>query len=128
MLGYEYFVKSNVVHGNKIGRTIGIPTINMEFPIEKLLPPNGVYVTRVLIGEKSYMGVTNVGCKPTVSDNGRIGVETYILDFCKDVYGKIIVVSFLEYIRPEKKFASIEELKVQMAEDIAFVKNYQEQQ
>ncbi len=124
LLGYEYFVKSHVIHGNRIGRTIGIPTINMQFPKEKLLPPNGVYVSRVIIDDKSYMGVTNVGSKPTVSDNGQIGVETYIIDFCQDVYDKVVVVSFLEFIRPETKFGSIDELKQQMVSDIAFAENY----
>ena len=124
LLGYEYFVKSYVVHGNKIGRTIGIPTINMELPNEKLLPPNGVYVTRVRIGTKCYIGVTNVGSKPTVSDLGNIVVETHIVEFAQDIYDSIVVVEFLDYIRPERKFNSLEELKIQMNHDIAFAKHY----
>ena len=124
LLGYEYFVKSHVIHGNKIGRTIGIPTINMQFSEEKLLPPNGVYVSRVTIDENTYIGVTNVGNKPTVSEEGVVGVETYVIDFCQDVYDKTVVVSFLASIRSERKFASIEELKQQMLSDIAFTKNY----
>lgn len=123
LLGYEYFVKSDVIHGRKLGRTIGIPTINMQFPKEKLLPPNGVYVSRVNVGNQSYMGVTNVGSKPTVLENGQVGVETYIIDFCQDLYGKSIAVSFLEYIRPECKFDSVEELKAQMLSDIAYTEN-----
>lgn len=126
LLGYEYFIKSTVVHGRKLGRTIGIPTINMILPEEKLLPPNGVYVTRVLVGEKWYMGVSNVGRKPTVADNHPIGVETYIIDFCQNVYGKEIVVQFLDHIRPEIKFASIEELKYQMNCDVVTAKKYYE--
>ena len=122
LLGYEYLIKSSVIHGNRIGRTIGIPTINMQFPKEKLLPPNGVYVSRVTIADKEYKGVTNIGSKPTVSQNGRIGVETHILDFHEDVYDMLIAVSFLEYIRPEKKFDSIEELQKQMQEDIAYTR------
>lgn len=124
LLGYEYFVKSHVIHGNRVGRTIGIPTINMMFSKEKLLPPNGVYVSRVMIDDQTYMGVTNVGSKPTVSDNGQIGVETYIIDFCQDIYDKIVVVSFLEYIRPEMRFESIDDLKQQMLHDIAYAKKY----
>ena len=126
LLGYEYFVKSHVIHGNRIGRTIGIPTINMQFSKEKLLPPNGVYVSRVTIDNNSYMGVTNIGSKPTVSETGRIGVETYIIDFCQDIYDKVVVVSFLEFIRPEKKFEAIDDLKQQMLSDVAFSKNYYE--
>lgn len=124
LLGYEYFVKSYVVHGNKIGRTIGIPTINMELPTEKLLPPNGVYVTRVKIGNENYIGVTNVGSKPTVSDSGIIVVETHIVEFSDDIYEQIVVVEFLDYIRCEQKFASLEELKAQMQKDIAYAKRY----
>ena len=118
LLGYRYFIKSEILHGRKLGRTIGVPTINMILPENKLLPPNGVYVTEVLVDGKTYMGVTNIGCKPTVSDENIIGVETYIDDFNQDVYGEKIVVSFIQFIRPEQKFDSIEELKSQMKSDI----------
>ncbi len=124
LLGYEYFVKSRVVHGNRIGRTLGFPTINMALPKEKLLPPNGVYVTRVSVKEQWYTGVTNVGCKPTIAEGNPIGVETYIIDFCQDIYEQVVTVSFLEYIRPELKFASVDELKRQMNCDIACAKHY----
>jgi len=118
LLGYRYFIKSEILHGRKLGRTIGVPTINMILPENKLLPPNGVYVTEVLVDGKNYMGVTNIGCKPTVSDEKVVGVETYIDDFNQDVYGEKIVVSFIQFIRPEQKFNSIEELKAQMQSDI----------
>ena len=118
LLGYEFFAKSMIIHGKQLGRKIGIPTINMEFPPEKLLPPNGVYVTRVLMDGVWHKGVTNVGCKPTVSDSYLIGVETHILDFSGNVYGKEAEVCFLHYIRPEQKFASIEDLQAQMERDV----------
>ena len=118
LLGYEFFAKSMIIHGKQLGRKIGIPTINMEFPPEKLLPPNGVYVTRVLMDGVWHKGVTNVGCKPTVSDSRLIGVETHILDFSGNVYGKEAEVCFLHYIRPEQKFASIEDLQAQMERDV----------
>lgn len=118
LLGYRYFIKSEILHGRKLGRRIGIPTINMILPVDKLLPPNGVYVTEVLVDGKSYMGVTNIGCKPTVSNENIVGVETYIDDFNQDIYGEKIVVSFIDFIRPEQKFESIEELKAQMLSDI----------
>ena len=118
LLGYHYFIKSEIVHGKKLGRTMGIPTINMILPSDKLLPPNGVYVTEVVVDDKSYMGVTNVGCKPTVSDENIVGVETYIDDFHQDIYGEKIVVYFVDYIRKEMKFHSIDELKMQMEKDI----------
>ncbi len=118
LLGYKYFIKSEILHGRKLGRTIGVPTINMILPPHKLLPPNGVYVTEVLVDGKTYMGVTNIGCKPTVSNEQVIGVETYIDDFNQDVYGEKIVVCFLQFIRPEQKFNSVEELRAQMQSDI----------
>ena len=124
LLGYNYFIKSEILHGKKLGRRIGMPTINMILPEHKLLPPNGVYVTEVLVDGSSYMGVTNVGCKPTVSDERIVGVETYIDNFCQDLYGEKIVVSFLEFIRPEMKFNSIEELKAQMESDIQVARKY----
>ena len=122
LLGYRYFIKSEIVHGKKLGRRIGIPTINMILPVDKLLPPNGVYVTEVLVDGHSYMGVTNVGCKPTVSSDNIVGVETYIDNFNQDIYGEKIVVSFIDFIRPEMKFASVEELKAQMHSDIEVAK------
>lgn len=118
LLGYKYFIKSEILHGRKLGRTIGVPTINMILPPHKLLPPNGVYVTEVLVDGKTYMGVTNVGYKPTVSQEHIVGVETYIDHFDKDVYGEKIVVSFIQFIRPEQKFDSVDELKMQMQSDI----------
>ena len=119
LLGYHFFIQSRVIHGNQIGRKMGIPTINMQTPEEKLLPPNGVYVTRVLYGGKIYKSISNVGCKPTIAGEHPIGVETYILDFSQEVYEEEIVVEFLAFIRPEKKFASLEELQKQIERDIA---------
>ena len=87
LLGYPFFVKSEVIHGRQLGRTLGIPTINMELVAEKLLPPKGVYATAVEIGGKYYTGVTNVGCKPTVNHSNKVNVETHILDFSGDLYG-----------------------------------------
>lgn len=120
LLGYHYFVTSMVKHGNQIGRTIGIPTINQLPPEEKLLPPNGVYITEVFIDEKKYCGITNVGCKPTIEGKNPIGVETHLLDFKEDVYDKNVTVEFLSRVREERKFGSIDALKEQMQNDIAF--------
>ena len=92
LLGYHYFVKGVVKHGNRIGRTIGIPTVNLLPPEEKLLPPFGVYVTEVLIDGKRYRGVTNVGCKPTIEGKNPVGVETHLLEFREDVYDQVVTV------------------------------------
>lgn len=124
LLGYRYFVEGEILHGNKIGRTIGIPTINLLPPEEKLLPPFGVYVTEVYIDEKKYCGVTNVGKKPTIEGKYPVGVETHLLDFQADVYGKHATVEFLTRVRDEKKFESIEALQSQMMGDIAFARHY----
>ena len=88
------------------------------------MPPNGVYVTEVLIEGKTYMGVTNVGYKPTVSEERIVGVETYIDEFEQDLYGQKVVVSFLDFIRSERKFDSIEELKEQMVADVCAARKY----
>lgn len=124
LLGYRYFVKGMVKHGNQIGRTIGIPTINLIPPEEKLLPPFGVYVSEVAIGEERYQGVTNVGCKPTIEGNNPVGVETYLLDFHENVYDRIVTVEFISKIRAEHKFENIEALKEQMENDIAYAEAY----
>ena len=124
LLGYRYFVSGKVKHGKQIGRTIGIPTVNLIPPEEKLLPPFGVYMTEVLIDGKKYYGVTNVGCKPTIQGDNPVGVETHVLDFKEDVYNEVVTVEFLRKIRPEQKFDSIEKLKEQMKKDVAFTRDY----
>ena len=124
LLGYRYFVSGEVKHGNRIGRRIGIPTVNQLPPNEKLLPPNGVYVTEILIHDRRYRGITNVGCKPTVQGTHPIGVETHLLDFHQDIYDEFVTVEFLSRVREERKFSSIEALKEQMQADIAYGRAY----
>ena len=124
LLGYSYFVSGIVEHGNRLGRTIGFPTINIIPPANKLLPDFGVYITKVTIEGESYQGVTNVGCKPTIEGKNPIGIETYILDFNQDVYGKNACVTFLKKIRNECKFPNIEALSEQMRIDVNKAKDY----
>ena len=124
LLGQPYTVSGEIVHGRKLGRTIGMPTVNLIPPQEKLLPPKGVYYSRTLLDGKTYRSITNIGTKPTV-DGQKMGVETYIYDFNQDVYGKYAVVELLEFKRPEMKFASVEQLKLQMQSDILSGKTYQ---
>lgn len=116
LLGQPFFTIGEVVHGNAIGRTLNMPTANLIPDNDKVLMPSGVYATTVEIDGMLYKGVTNVGKKPTVGSN-IIGVETYILDFDEDIYGKTIKVNFYEFIRPEKKFPDLAELKDQMERD-----------
>lgn len=122
LLGYPYFVTGIVRHGKRIGRTIGVPTINQLPPPEKLLPPNGVYVTEVYIDGTRYRGVTNVGCKPTIAGDNPVGVETHLLDFAADIYEKPVTVEFLSRVRRERKFESVDALKEQIQNDIAYVR------
>jgi len=124
LLGYPYFVSGEVKHGNKIGRTIGFPTINLIPPANKLLPSYGVYITKVTIDGIVYHGVTNVGCKPTIEGENPIGIETYILDFQQDVYDKVVIVTFIKKIRDERKFPSLESLLTQMRLDVNEARYY----
>lgn len=119
MLGTPYSVSGSVEHGRRLGRTIGMPTANLLPEQDKLLPPNGVYYSKVLMGDRIYRSITNIGCKPTVSENHIMGVETYLYDFAGDIYGKDITVQLLAFRRPEMKFDGVDSLKAQMQKDIA---------
>ncbi len=123
LLGYEFFITGEIVHGRQVGRTIGIPTTNLIPPKEKLLPPNGVYVTRTTAGEHTYYGMTNIGCKPTV-EGSFIGVETFLFDCKENLYGKNEVVRLQHFIRPEKKFESLEALRTQLNQDENNIRTY----
>ena len=118
LLGYRFFVEGSVIHGRRIGRTIGFPTTNLIPDGSKLLPPNGVYFSRCRIGGKTYDGVTNIGTKPTV-DGHFLGVETYLYD-CEedaDLYGRKQRIELLHFSRPEQKFSSVSELREQITKD-----------
>ncbi len=124
MLGQPYYVHGKVLHGRKIGRTLGMPTTNLIPPTYKLLPPCGVYTSRTIIDGIAYPGMTNIGYKPTVGIEMDKGVETYIYDFDRDLYGVEIDVELLSYHRPEIKFDNLDDLKHQMFEDLAFGRRY----
>lgn len=118
LLGVPYSIKGIVSHGRKLGRKMGMPTLNLLPAEEKLLPPNGVYYSRVLLAGKRYPGISNVGYKPTVSDTCVMGVETYLYAFDEDAYGREITVELLGFKRPEMKFEGTEALKEQVQRDI----------
>lgn len=124
MLGTAYSLTGVVAHGRRLGRTIGMPTANLLPEKDKLLPPNGVYYSRVRYQDKVYKAISNIGCKPTVSAEMVLGVESYLYDFTEDIYGKEITVELLEFRRPEMKFADVEALKTQMEKDIQAGKTY----
>lgn len=123
LLGYRYFVSGEVLHGRQIGRTLGLPTTNLLPQSEKLLPPNGVYLTKTLLDDDYYYGITNIGYKPTVGGETQKGVETFLFDYSGDLYGRHLTVEFLEYERPEQKFKSLEELKARILSDVHWGKS-----
>lgn len=122
LLGHAHFLTETVQTGKQLGRTIGIPTANLAFPEGIIVPKFGVYACLVTIRDKVYPAVTNIGTRPTVDGEG-ITAEAHILDFDDDLYGKQITIAFHGFLRPEQKFASLEELKAQIAEDIAQVRS-----
>jgi riboflavin kinase/FMN adenylyltransferase len=118
LLGYNYFAKGKVVRGDMRGRTIGFPTANLHLEDDaKLLPSNGVYFVKVRIGSDEFYGMTNIGLRPTFELNEGRTFETYIFDFDRDIYGETIRVEFIEFIREEKKFSSVEALIAQLKKD-----------
>ena len=120
MLGYDYSVHGVVVAGNRLGRTIGFPTANMQLyePL-KLIPGNGVYFVKVQTLGKHYYGMCNVGYRPTVGMGNARTIETNIFDFDEDIYGLDLEVTFISRIREEVKFDSLDELRVQLEKDRA---------
>lgn len=124
-LGHRHCLSQTVRHGQHFGRTIGIPTVNLTVPEGVLIPRHGVYITRVYLPDgRSFPGVTNVGVRPTVSQNGRVTVETFLLDFDGDLYDQRIRLEFFRHLRGEQRFADAEELKVQIHRDIAQTRAY----
>ena len=117
--GRYYMVSGTVIHGKKLGRTIGFPTANLKLHDKYLLPDsNGVYLTKTKVGDKVYKSVTNIGFNPTTDkDRTERIIETYIIDFSDDIYDKTIELYFYEFMRPELKFTSFEELKAKIMED-----------
>ena len=118
LLGRYYSFEGKVEQGNRLGRRLGMPTMNLYPCPEKLLPPKGVYYSRLLYDGCVYPGITNIGRKPTVNDSDMVSVETYLYDFDKDMYGKEIVTELLQFKRSEQKFENIVELRKQMEKDI----------
>ena len=107
-----------------MGHKYLLPTTNLIPPVEKLMPPNGVYITVSHFKDKSYKGITNVGHKPTVGGEKFIGVETYLFDCSENLYGEYCKVDFKKFLRPEQKFSSLEALKAQLERDADKGKEY----
>ncbi len=116
-MGRDYFISDIVSHGKELGRTMGFPTINFIPDKGKLLPPVGAYETEIFIDGRLYKGITNIGDNPTISSDNKTTVETHILDYDGDLYGRELKVSFKRFLRPQIKFNSVEELKKQLLID-----------
>ena len=121
LLEHNFGFTSKVLTGDKRGRTIGFPTINQLYPETLIAPKYGVYQTKVTVNGKSYNGVTNIGFRPTYITD-YISAETYILDFSGDIYGQEVKTELISFLREEKKFSSLEQLKNAIAENANYVK------
>ena len=123
-LGHPHTLTDQVRHGKRIGTRLGFPTMNLQFPAGSVVPAFGVYATRVWVDDKSYIAATNVGIRPTVEDDRPVTVEGSLVDFSGDLYGKTVRMEFYRLIRPEQKFASLDDLRSQISRDVQAVCEY----
>ena len=123
LLGYNYYIEGPVIHGLKNGRKINFPTINQEIDDEIL--PHGVYISRTKVEDKIYKSMTNVGTHPTISELDKPIIETHLLDFSEFIYGKVVKVEILSFIRDQKKFPSLNDLKEQLSQDCLKAEKYE---
>ncbi len=122
LLGSPISYIAVVEHGHEIGRTLNFPTINQHFPENMLIPAEGVYKSSVFIDGKEYCGATSIGVRPTFDKEPKPLMETYIIGFDGNLYGKKIKLSLLDYIRGQKKFSSPDELIKQMKHDVKYIR------
>lgn len=117
-LGRPFALQGRVVTGNARGRTLGFPTANLDIHTDRLIPRDGIYATWADVDGKRYMAATNVGVRPTFDEGGRIIVEVFILDFSGDLYGSEITVEFVQRLRDELRFETVDALVTQIHEDV----------
>ena len=122
-LGRPISYRGIVVKGKQLGSTIGIPTANIELNQQTELPRFGVYAVKINVNSQVYLGCMNIGINPTVDSNGQTKIEIHILDFDENIYNQQVSFELIDFIRDEKKFNSVEELKLQITTDIAEIKN-----
>ena len=118
LLGRPYTLVGTVEKGNQIGRKMGLPTANLAFERDALVPLHGVYAVTVKIDNRTYTGISNIGTRPTVSRGSSVNCETFIFDYKGNLYGRSIKISFLHFLREERKFPSLDALEAQIREDI----------
>ena len=124
-LGHPHCLSQTVRHGQRLGRTIGIPTVNLAVPAHVLTPERGVYITRAFLPDgRSCPGVTNVGTRPTVTEGDTVSVETYLLGFDGDLYGQTVRLDFYKRLRGEVKFPSLEALRQEILRNVAETEAY----
>jgi riboflavin kinase/FMN adenylyltransferase len=121
MLGYSYTLTGEVVYGRQLGRTVGMPTVNLKIAPEKLLPKHGVYGSITIVDGVRYLGVTSIGLRPTVDDLPHITIETFLVHFNRDLYGQQVSLELKTYIRPITKFESLEAVRQKVDEDVRYV-------
>ena len=124
LLGRHFSISGTVTRGRRVVNTIGFPTANISYYDKIILPHTGVYITKTLVENKIYNSVTSVGINPTFKENLPISIETYILDFNEDIYGKDIEVVFIKRLRNEKDFGSVDELITQIKTDVSDARKY----
>ena len=120
MLGYNFPLDGTIIEGQKLGRQIGFRTANIVYPEELISLPFGVYKTKATINKNTYNAITNFGIRPTVTDSKIPIAESHILNFDENIYGEALRIEFIDFIREEKNFSNIENLKHQIKEDINF--------
>ena len=118
LLGRPYSLTAEVVHGKRLGRTLGFPTANQRFPKGRLVPKFGVYAVRIHIDGTTYRGVANVGVRPTVENTVSANCETFVFDYHGDLYGKTLTTEFYGFLRPERHFSDVNALKAAVELDI----------
>lgn len=114
LLGYDFSISGVVIHGLKNGRKINYPTANINYPLNKFKLNSGVYKTITIVNNREYQSMTNIGTHPTIASLNEDIIESHIFDFNKDIYGKEITIIFKQFIREQKKFNSLDELKNQL--------------
>lgn len=115
--GERCVLTGTVVHGKALGRTVGMPTANLAVASQTPLPSPGVYASVMTLPEGRFMGLTNIGTRPTVDQENRISIETYLFDFDRDIYGERAKLELCFFIRDIRKFGSLEEVWAQVRRD-----------
>lgn len=123
LLGYDYFLEGKVIQGNKIGKTIGFPTANLQIDSQKLLPKKGSYIVEIFFKNEKFSGMMNIGNRPTIDGKSQ-SVEVNIFGFEGDLYGKNLRIAFKDFLRDEVKFDSIEQLRKQLKNDLIKSKKF----